>query len=101
LSAFVPASLDSIPPSRGPTQDSGSFPVANFYEKALFVKADVAAAAPAFAQTAEAVAGDVTQTQYSAVCQNVFDEIVAQGAQYGNIGDLEAGGNLAQSIAQE
>jgi hypothetical protein len=101
LSAFVPASLDSIPPSRGPTQGSGSFPVANFYEKALFVKADVAAAAPAFAQTAEAVAGDVTQTQYSAVCQNVFDEIVAQGAQYGNIGDLEAGGNLAQSIAQE
>jgi type II secretory pathway pseudopilin PulG len=63
----------------------------------------LAAAAPAFAQqTAEAVAGDVTQTQYNAVCQNVFDEITAQGAQYGNIGDLEAErGDLAQSIAQE
>jgi type II secretory pathway pseudopilin PulG len=64
----------------------------------------LAAAAPAFAQqTAEAVAGDVTQTQYNAVCQNIFDEITAQGAQYGNVAEeLEAErGDLAQSIAQE
>jgi predicted transposase YdaD len=62
------------------------------------------ATSPAFAQqTAEAVAGDVTQTQFTAVCQNVFGEIEAEGVQVGNLaGEVEAeGGDLSQSIAQE
>jgi hypothetical protein len=59
----------------------------------------LAAAAPALGQTANAAAG--SQYNFQAVCQNVFDEINAAGVQYGNTGDLTAGGDLAQSIAQE
>ncbi len=62
----------------------------------------LAAAAPALAQTANAVAGDdATNAQYTnnAVCQNILGEVAA--VQYGNVGDLEAGDDLAQAIAQE
>ncbi len=58
----------------------------------------LAAAALALARTANPVAGDVSgNVQYSAVCQNVFDEINAAGLQYGKVGDPEAGDDLAQA----
>lgn len=61
------------------------------------------AASPAFAQTAVAVSGDFDgdDVEFNAVSQNVFDEIDAVGVQFGNVGDLEAGDDLSQSIAQE
>ncbi len=62
----------------------------------------LAAAAPALAQTATAVAGgNATNAQYvnEAVCQNILGFVAA--AQYGNVGNLNAEDDLAQSIAQE